>query len=186
MSLEDMVVGVGPVGFFLINMLVSMVPLPAAGVMCVTAGAMFGLTLGTVSHTSHIDTSAVRVTTEKEDSLWHELPSYESLRPRTSCIALLVYYIILVTIRIQPKQALYVASGAVGSAIALYLGRDFLTPLVIRLINWFYGGTAGQDKVGSVHTRLSQKLPLRPCMSRQSNQPWRNRNGQANTPLVLA
>lgn len=58
------------------------------------------------------------------------------------CTPSLLHYLIL-----QPKQALYVASGAVGSAIALYLGRDFLTPLVIRLVNWFYGGTGGQDKV---------------------------------------
>jgi len=46
--IEEMVDGVGPLGFFLINTLISMVPVPAAGVMCLTAGAMFGLLQGLV------------------------------------------------------------------------------------------------------------------------------------------
>eukprot|EP00729_Bicosta_minor_P018345 gene18345-17294_t len=97
--IEEMVDGVGPLGFFLINTLISMVPVPAAGVMCLTAGAMFGLLQG---------------------------------------------------------LGLYVGSATCGSALALLLGREVLTPVVVRLINWFYGGKEGEEKLAAISKAVAK------------------------------
>lgn len=53
-------------------------------------------------------------------------------------------------------QGLYVGSATCGSALALLLGREVLTPVVVRLINWFYGGKEGEEKLAAISKAVAK------------------------------